>query len=89
MASLTKQWEDGGLLSVTYDGERDSSATFTSDVNEGVDREMDVTFADVSGEVQEVRTVRQLGRREVFNASDGAFILADGGIFNTIKDGLQ
>lgn len=82
---LKKQWNDGGSLSVSYDGDRDGSAVFSSDVNEGIDREMSVAFKDVSGKVSVERNVKQEGRREVF----GDIALADGGTFNVIKDGLQ
>lgn len=82
---LKKQWNDGGSLSVSYDGDRDGSAVFSSDANEGIDREMSVVFKDVSGKVSETRNVRQEGRREVF----GDIALADGGTFNVIKYGLQ
>ena len=85
MSSLVKPWNDGGSLSVSYDGDRDGSAVFSSDTNEGIDREMSVYFKDVSGKVSVERNVKQEGRREVF----GDFILADGGTFNVIKDGLQ
>lgn len=84
MAKLVKQWNDGGSLSVTYEGSRDGSAVFTSDANEGVDREMSVVFKDISGKVSVERQVFQEGRREAFND----FILADGGTFNVIKNGL-
>jgi len=85
MAELQKQWNDGELLTVAYDGDRDGSATFTSDENESIDREMSVAFVDKSRAVIVERTVKQIGLREVFNASDGAFVLADGGTFNVLK----
>ena len=46
MAELVKPWNDGGNLSVTYEGSGDGSAVFSSDVAEGLDREMTVTFSD-------------------------------------------
>ena len=81
MAKLVKQWNDGGSLSVAYEGNRDGSAVFSSDTNEGVDREMTVSFVDSSRKVSVSRLVKQDGMREVF--SD--FILADGGTFNVLK----
>ena len=83
MAKLVKQWNDGGSLSVIYDGDRDGSAIFSSDTNEGIDRNMSVFFK--GGGISIERTVKQEGMREVF----GDFSLADGGTFNVIKDGLQ
>ena len=85
MAELKKQWTDGELLTVAYDGDRDGSAIFTSEENESIDREMSVSFVDKSRSVIVERTVKQIGLREVFNASDGAFVLADGGTFNVLK----
>jgi 3-dehydroquinate synthase class II len=89
MAELKKRWSDGELLTVTYDGDRDGSATFTSDVNESIDREMVVTYVDKDRKVSVAQTVKQAGLREVFNASDGDFILADGGTFNVLKNELR
>lgn len=88
MAELVKPWNDGGSLSVTYDGDRDGSATFSSDIAEGLDREMQVLFVDQSRVVVVERIVRQEGMREEFSASDGQFILADGGTFNVLKNEL-
>lgn len=87
MAELVRQWDDGGNLTVVYDGDRDGSAVFSSDTNEGVDRQMDVTFKDISGAVAHTRTVVQEGRREPFYGSDVDFVLSDGGTYNVIKEG--
>lgn len=81
MAEFIKQWASGGNLSATYDGSGDGEAVFSSDVNEGIDREMSVTFRNADGASAE-RTVKQEGLREVFN---NEFILADGGTFNVLK----
>lgn len=80
MATLVKPWNDGGNLSVTYEGSGDGSAVFTSDQNEGIDREMTVTFKGAGQEIE--RTVKQEGLREIF---EEGFILADGGTFNVLK----
>lgn len=88
MTESRKQWKDGTSLTATYEGSGDGSAVFTSDINEGIDREMDVTFVDESRAVQVTRTVKQIGLREVFTGYDEKFITADGGTFNSIKDGL-
>lgn len=87
MSELVRQWDDGGNLTVVYYGDRDGSAVFSSDTNEGVDREMNVLFKDVSGKVSHSRTVLQEGRREPFFGSDGEIALSDGGTFNVIKEG--
>ena len=86
---LKKPWNDGGSLSVTYDGYGDGSAVFSSDVAEGLDREMMVVFRDSGNTVAVERTVKQVGMREVFTGYDEIFITADGETFNSIKDGLQ
>lgn len=88
MKSVVKPWNDGGSLSVSYDGDRNGSAVFSSDVAEGLDREMIVVFRDGSGTVAVERKVNQAGMREVFTGYDERFITADGGTFNSIKDGL-
>lgn len=88
MAELVKPWNDGGSLSVSYDGDRDGSAVFSSDVAEGLDREMVVVFRDGGKTVAVERTVKQVGKREVFTGYDERFVTADGGTFNSIKDGL-
>lgn len=80
MKSVIKPWNDGGNLSVAYEGSGDGSAVFSSDVNEGIDREMTVTFKGAGQEID--RVVKQEGLREIFNEG---FILADGGTFNVLK----
>lgn len=59
MADLVKPWNDGGSLSVAYDGDGDGTAVFSSSENTGAERTMDVSFADASRSVIIVRTVRQ------------------------------
>lgn len=88
MAELVRPWNDGGSLTAAYEGSGDGSAVFSSDVAEGLDREMTVTFVDKSRSIVVERTVRQSGMREVFMGADGDFIPADGGTFNSIKDEL-
>lgn len=85
MAELIKPWNDGGSLSVTYDGDGDGSAIFSSDVAEGLDREMTVIFQDRDKTVAIERNVLQVGMREMFVPSDGEFILADSGTYNVLK----
>lgn len=86
MAELKKQWDDGELLTVAYDGDRDGSATFTSEENESIDREMSVSFVDKSRAVIVERKVKQIGLREVLNASDGPLITSDGETLNVLKE---
>ena len=80
MAELIKPWKDGGNLSVTYEGSGAGNAIFSSDVNEGLDREMSVTFK--AGGISVERVVKQEGLREIF---EEGFLLSDGGTFNVLK----
>lgn len=89
MAELVKPWNDGGSLSVAYEGDGDGSAVFSSDVAEGLDREMIVVFRDGGRTVAVERKVLQVGMREMFVPNDGDFILADGGTYNVLKNELQ
>lgn len=59
MAELVKQWENGGSLSVTYEGDGDGSAVISSTPNSGAQRSMSVVFVDASGALRVVREVRQ------------------------------
>lgn len=86
MAELKKQWSDGELLTVVYNGDRDGSATFTSDINESIDREMVVTYVDKDRKVSVAQMVKQVGLREVLNASDGLLITSDGETLNVLKE---
>ena len=74
-------WQEGaGHIVVT-------GQTVSSDTpNESIDREQEITYRTTKGEsISHVRTVRQEGKRERFNASDGLLRLADGGTFNVLK----
>lgn len=82
---LKKTWNDGGSLTATYEGSGDGSAVFSSDIAEGLDREMIVVFRDSGNTVAVERTVKQVGMREMFVPSDGEFILADSGTYNVLK----
>lgn len=88
MFHFEKEWENGGSLTVTYEGRSDGDATFTSDVNEGLDRETSVTFVDFSEQIRVECKVTQQGKREVFSVADGEFLLSDGGTFNVVRDGI-
>ena len=83
MAELVKQWDNGGSLSVTYDGDGDGSAVFSSDTNEGIDREMSVFFK--GGGLSVARKVKQEGMRELLEASDGQLYAADGAALKALK----
>lgn len=59
MKSVIKPWNDGGSLSVTYNGVGDGEAVFSSSENTGAERTMEVSFVDASRNVIVVRTVHQ------------------------------
>lgn len=84
MAKLVKPWGDGGNLYATYDGSGNGTAVFSTDIAEGLDREMEVKF--VAADIVVTRTIKQSGMREMFVPADGEFILSDGGTFNVLKN---
>ena len=83
MAELVKQWADGGSLTATYEGSGDGSAVFSSDTNEGIDREMSVTFK--GGGLSIERSVKQEGLREEIRTADGLIFKASDGYFGVLK----
>lgn len=90
MATILREWDDSDSLAIRYEADEEEgigNATFLSDANEGTDREMTITFKGegVSGEIVEERKVMQIGKREVFNGSDGTFYDADGNRFLGLK----
>lgn len=76
-----EQWEEGELT-VSYVGNGDDVAIFSSDINEGIDRETIAIFKADKVSVQ--RMVAQIGMREVF-----ADFNVKEGTFNVLKDGIQ
>lgn len=52
-------------------------------VNESIDKVVEIDA--INGDKSSRLTLIHEGMREVFNASDGEFILADGGTFNVLK----
>lgn len=90
MATIIKWNEGEGNIAATYDGSGNAPILFSSDVaNEGIDREQVVSVSTTDDAKSVDVVVRQAGLREVFMASDGEFILADGGTFNVIKGGVS
>lgn len=84
MSELIKPWNDGGNLSVSYNGDGDGSAIFSSDSYEGIDREIPVRF--VGGDVIVERTVRQEGIRQPIGLNGGGiFRVLGGGRFGVLK----
>lgn len=79
MAELIKQWNDGENLTVAYTGSGNGQAVFTSDNNESIDKEIDVTIRTTKGNNtdSEVVRVRQVGLREVLMDADGELLLSN------------
>lgn len=61
------------------------SVSVYSSVNEGLDKTVSFVISTTDGTKSETITVNREGRREKFNASDGAFLTSDGSTFNVIK----
>lgn len=85
--TATIQWPDGGYITATYDGSGNGPIAFTSEPNEGLDRQVVVNVSDGADTASII--VNQVGRREAFVAADGNFILADTGTLNVIKNEFQ
>lgn len=81
------KWNEGeGYITAAYEGSGNGSASISSDVNEGIDREQSIKVETTDKSVSATLVVSQEGLREVFEPSDGLFVLADGGTFNVLKD---
>lgn len=80
------KWNEGdGYITATYEGSGNGSASISSDVNEGIDREQSIKVETTNKSASDTLVVSQEGLREVFLPSDGDFVLADGGTFNVLK----
>lgn len=86
MGSKIKWNEGDGYITATYEGRGSGSALISSDVNEGIDRVQAVKVETTDKSLSAVLVVSQEGLREVFEPSDGEFVLKDGGTFNVLKD---
>lgn len=88
MAETKIKWNEGeGYITAAYEGGGNGSASVSSDVNEGIDREQYIKIETTAGNdpKRENILIKQVGLREVFTPTDGEFVLADGGTFNTLK----
>ena len=83
MGELKKLWKNGQSLTATYEGSGDGEAIFTSDTNEGIDREMSVTFK--GGGVEVERVVMQEGLREEIRTADNLVFKVKDGVFGVLK----
>ena len=88
MAELIKQWNDGENLTVTYTGSGNGEATFTSEVNEGIDKEINVIVRTTEGNNVDEKSVvvKQAGLREEYiTADDEVYMTADNEIYGCLK----
>ena len=84
------KWNEGeGYITATYEGSGNGSASISSDVNEGIDRTQSVKVETTDKSVSAELVVSQVGLREVFEPSDGLFVLADGGTYNVLKGQIE
>lgn len=82
------KWNEGeGHITTIYDGNGNDEVIVSSNTNEGIDRIQNITVKTTEGNSPKTQTISvlQFGMREIFNASDGMFILADDSTFNVIK----
>ena len=92
MATKTIAWTTGdGNITLTYNGQGNDTVSVSSNINEGIDREQTINLSTTKGNNPKSVdiVVKQEGMREVFVASDGSFLLANGGTLNTLKNELQ
>ena len=78
--------EKNGIVFEYATNSGSTSVTVSSSVNEGLDKSVTLTVETTDGTKSETITVNREGRREKFNASDGAFLTSDGSTFNVIKE---
>ena len=78
--------EKNGIVFEYATNSGSTSVTVSSSVNEGLDKSVTFTVETTDGTKSETITVNREGRREKFNASDGAFLTSDGSTFNVIKE---
>lgn len=62
MATLSKNWSNGGTVDVTYTGDGNGSAIFSSTPNTGSERTMTVRFVDGGRSIVVERLIKQAGQ---------------------------
>ena len=73
---------------ITFEYSTNSGSTTVSvysGINEGLDKTVSFVISTTDNTKSESIVVKRQGRREKFNASDGAFLTSDGSTFNVIK----
>lgn len=85
MINKRKRWNEGGSLYISYEGDKDGSATFSSDAYDGIERIQIVTFKSTDGVISTTRAVKQEGTRQRFVFSDGKVFNVAEGRFGVLK----
>lgn len=87
MAETKIKWNEGeGYITAAYDGSGNGSASISSDVNEGIDREQSIKVETTDNRVSATLVVSQEGLREKFVTADGkVFMTANGEVFGVLK----
>lgn len=62
MATLSKNWSNGGTVDITYTGDGNGSAIFSSTPNTGGERTMTVRFVDGGRSIVVERLIKQAGQ---------------------------
>lgn len=80
------KWKEGeGHITATYKGSGSGPIVFTSDPNEGIDREQNIIIRILNGRATTSLKVKQIGLREIFTCVDGEFIVLGSNTFNVLK----
>lgn len=86
----SKLFPDGGVLDINFTGFKNGEITYSSDVNEGLDREVTTTIKTVVDySVSVERVVKQLGKREPLVCTDGLVFDSNGKTINVLKNGIR
>lgn len=82
------KWNKGeGNIVATYNGSGNGPIQFTTNHNEGLDREQRVTVKTTKGDLKTVSVlIKQDGLREEYITADGeVYLTADGEIYGCLK----
>ena len=88
----TVAWQEGdGDISLRYSGNGNDLLCVSTEVNEGLDRVQDITIEMASSYVKKQNTIsiQQIGKREIFNVTEGEFVLQNNENLNVLKYGIQ
>ena len=85
------KWNQGeGFITATYQGSGDGSASISSDINEGIDREQNIKVETTNKLLSETVTIKQEGLRQPIALKDGGvFRVSNGGRFGVLKSIIE